>query len=397
MFPAGMRVLQVHNFYQVPGGECAVVRAEKVLLESGGHKVGRFTRDSTAINGFSWAKKARMLAGIPNNCAIGGGVQAAIRRFRPDVAHVHNVFPMLSPAVYTALHRAGVPVVQTHHNFRVLCPNGLFFTDGRVCESCLNSLSACIRKKCIKGSRILSGLYARAIFRGWRRRVFTRDIALHIALNPFFAQKLARGGIPESAIRVCGNFVSTFADRAAGKEGYFLYLGRLSPEKGLLTLLEAARRVHASVKVAGTGPMEKEIRRYIADNHLGRVELLGFVKGERKSELVRKSLAVVIPSEWYENFPISAVEAQALGTPVIASRIGGLPEIVAHGKTGYLFQPGNTAELTGLLERMGAAPDLVRQMSVQSLQRAKALFSPETHLQRLLEIYEEAVQRTQSP
>lgn len=387
-----MRILQVHNFYQIPGGECAVVRAENALLASAGHQVSLFARDSSTIGDLNAAGKLWMLIRIPWNRSVIDDLHKAIHRFRPDVVHVHNVFPLLSPAVYDAFYSAGVPVVQTHHNFRVLCANGLFFVNGRLCEECLEDSKACIKHKCVRGSRILSGLYARAIGLGWRRRAFTRSITLHVALNPFFADKLVDGGIPENAIRVCGNYISSFSEKVFNKEDYFLYLGRLSPEKGLFTLIEATRQVRTKMKIAGTGPMERELRNYIESHNLNHVELLGFVSGKRKVELIGKSLALVMPSEWYENFPIAAVEAQALGTPILASEIGGLPAVVDNGETGYLFRPGHASELADLMNRLNNTPDLVRRLSAQALQTAKVRFSPENHLRCLLEIYAEAIQ-----
>ena len=385
-----MKILQIHNFYQVPGGECAVVRAEKALLEAAGHAVCQFARDSTSIDGLSLYGKIAMLRRIPQNPSVDKEVLSTVNQFHPDVAHVHNIFPLLSPSVYAALRKAGVPVVQTHHNFRVLCPNGLFFNHGRICEACLESLTACCKNRCVKGSRILSALYARAIYRGWQAGAFSSDITMHIALNPFFKAKLTNGGVPPEAIRVCGNFVSSFSDQTAVKENYFLFLGRLSTEKGLFTLLQASRQTMATIKIAGTGPLYTEIARFIEQHGLKNVELLGFVDGDRKIDLIRKSIAVVIPSQWYENFPIAGVEAQAQGTPVLASRIGGMPSVVAHGESGYLFEPGNEGELAGLLNKLAGSPELVRQLSDQSLQRAKSLFTPEIHCRRLLEIYAEA-------
>lgn len=387
-----MKILQIHNYYQVPGGECAVVGAERELLESDGHTVCQFTRESADINRYDAAGKIKMLVRIPWNRVAAESLTRTIRRFRPDVAHIHNLYPLLSPSVFDALERERVPAVQTHHNFRFFCPNGLFFINGRICDACTKSYFACVRHRCIKDNHLLSALYALAVYQGWRRGVFAGKIARHIALNPFFAERLARSGIPNSTIRICGNYITAFAERDSEKEDYFLYLGRLSPEKGLFTLLESAKTVAAKVKIAGTGPLEQEMRRFIRIHQLRNVEVLGYVEGERKSELLRRCIALVVPSECYENFPISVVEAQAEGTAVLASRIGGLPTVVSDEETGYLFEPGNAEELARLMNKMAERPDLVETLSCQSLERAKALFTPESHLEQLLQIYAEAVQ-----
>ena len=208
-----MRILQVHNFYQVPGGECAVVNAEKILLKKAGFEVTQFVKDNQEIDKLAFWGKATMLTRIPYNKKVYGELVSFVKKLKPDVAHIHNIFPLFSPAVYAALNHAGIPVVQTHHNFRMLCPNGLFFCGGKICENCGLDFKASYKKKCVRGNKIFSYLYAKAISKGWETGSFVNHITLHIALNRFFANKLIRSGIPNENIRICGNFVINFADK----------------------------------------------------------------------------------------------------------------------------------------------------------------------------------------
>lgn len=196
-------------------------------------------------------------------------------------------------------------------------------------------------------------LYAAAVAWGWHNGAFLSCIDRYIALNSFAFAKLVAAGIPKEKIRICGNFVSNFAEAPAVKRHYALYLGRLVSEKGLSTLLAAARSVpELPLKIAGTGPLEGGLRRAVAEPGMGHTELIGHVAGEAKQCLITEALCTVVPSEWYENFPLSVVESLSLGTPVIASQIGGLPDLVEHGHTGLLFPASDTEALAECLRRV---------------------------------------------
>lgn len=393
---AHMKILQVHNFYRTRGGECRVVEAEKRLLESHGHTVVQFVADSTSLDHMTLSQKASTFLQIPYNFQIARGLHNYVSEHKPDLAHVHNVFPMLSPAVYLALKRNHIPVVQTIHNFRFLCPNGLFYVNGSVCEACQEKgYWAAVRNRCMHGSMATSALYAAAIAWGWRSGAFGSCIDRFIVLNKFTAGKLIAAGVPEEQIRICGNFVSDFAEAPAAKQRYVLYLGRLSSEKGLSTLLAAARSVpELPLKIAGTGPLEVDLRRIVGEPGMNHVEIVGYVTGEAKRRLIAKALCTVVPSECYENFPLSGVESLALGTPVIASRIGGLPDLVEHGHTGLLFPPGDTGALAECLHRMSLRASDTCEMALNALVTARERFSPQRHLEQLLEIYSDAVRAT---
>jgi glycosyltransferase involved in cell wall biosynthesis len=386
-----MKILQVHNFYKIPGGECSVVRAEKTLMESHGHQVAQFVRHSGDIEKRSILNNTASFLQIPYNLQSAQALTKFILHSRPDVAHVHNVFPLLSLSIYEALSRHHIPVVQTVHNFRFLCPNGQFFTHGQVCERCqIHGFTSAIKYKCMRNSTLISMQYAAALALAWRSGNLPNNIGRFVALNQFVADKLVKGGIPADRVRICGNFVCSIDDAPLPKHRYILYLGRLSPEKGLKTLLKAMETVpNLLLKIAGNGPMEEELQAIIKSNPALNVELTGHVSGTHKRQLIREALCTVAPSEWYENFPISVLESLAAGTPVIASCIGGLPEMISDGITGLLFPPGDAAQLAEKISSLANRPEQAERMATNAIQEARERFGPETHYQKLLAVYQE--------
>lgn len=388
-----VRILQVHNFYKISGGECGVVEAERRLLEKNGDTVLQFAADSREINRMSLPKQGLAYLQIPWNLGVAQRLVNFVRKHEPDIVHVHNVFPLLSPSVYHALLRSNVPVVQTVHNYRFFCPSGLFYLNGGVCQACQEkSYWQAVRNRCMHGSIVTSALYAAAIAWGWGSGIFESCIDRYIVLNGFTARKFAEAGVPQEKIRICGNFVSDFAEAPTVKKRYALYLGRLSAEKGLTTLLAAARSVpELPLMIAGTGPLEVDLRRVIQEPGMEHIELIGYVAGEAKRRLIAEAVCTVLPSEWHENFPLSVVESLALGTPVIASRMGGLPELIEDGRTGLLFQAGDVLALAECLRRMGHMVSDTSEMAARAMFTARKRFSPQRHLDQLLEIYIDAV------
>lgn len=387
-----MRILQVHNYYQTPGGECRVVDDERSLLSDHGEDVYLFAKQSKAIDSFSLWRRARMLQQVPDNREIVRELTSLVQKVKPDVAHVHNVFPMISVGVYEALHSLGVPVVQTVHNYRFLCPNGTFYVDGAVCEDCsTENFTPCVRKKCMRGSRIVSHYYARAISHGWITKSFSTAVTRFLALNQFTADRLQHAGITNDKISICPNFVTVPDEAAEHKEPFALYLGRLSQEKGLWTLLKSVATLPEGMQVviAGTGPLESELRRYVDICLQGRVLFAGYVSGREKFDLIRRAACVVVPSEWYENCPISVLEALACGTAVVASSIGGLPELVCEGKSGFLFEPGSENQLTSAMNKYIQYPELAVEHGAAARLIARKYFDAEVHYRKLKDIYED--------
>ena len=388
-----MKVLQVHNFYRTPGGECSVVNAERALLKHYGHEVVPYYRDSRDIDKLGMLAKVHTLLRVPCNKKVEKDLVSTVHDERPDVAHVHNIFPMLTAAVYKALKSCSVPVVQTVHNFRFLCPNGQFYVHNHICEACQErGYFSAVKNRCMQDSFLVSSVYAIAIARAWKSGVLPNNIDRFITLNKFFARRLIDAGVPSSRIQILGNYVSEISESIYPKQNYVLYLGRLSREKGLRTLLDAWERIDGAVlKIAGRGPLKAEIETIA--NRIGRekVQVLGHVAGDAKRDLIKSAICLVVPSEWYENFPISIVESMAYGTPVVASQIGGLPDLVKHGVTGLLFEPGNSAELKAVLRTLISDSSLVSRLAESALSAAKESLGSQRHYNGLIDIYHQAI------
>ena len=388
-----MRILQIHNYYQTFGGECHVVDSERNLLEKHGHVVHQFSKHSKDIHTYPIYKKIKSYLDIPSNKTTLTELNKCIQEFKPDVAHVHNVFPLISTSAYSALKSKNVPVVQTIHNFRFLCPNGIFFTHGHICEECQKySWYKSILNKCMRNNYLTSFLYASAISRAWKNDIIPGGIDQFIALTDFTKQKLIRAGIPENRISICGNYVQKIADKICEKENYILYFGRLSQEKGIFTLLDAMRSLpDIQLKVAGSGPQEAQIIAKIQKNKLNNVELIGFIQGQKKLDLISKATGTIVPSQCYDNFPTSVIESMSLGTTVIASKIGGLPHMIKNGVTGILFEPGNPDSLATSIQKLVSDPATINIMSQQALEVAHRQFSTDKHFTQLMDIYEKSI------
>lgn len=392
-----MKILLVHNFYQQSGGERVAVEAQKKLMRERGHEVITYERESAEIQGYSLWQNVELLPNTVISRRTHSDVRALVATERPDIAHVHNVFPLISPAVYIALKNAGVPIVQTIHNYRMVCPNGLLYTRNEICERCKegNTLHA-IRWKCCRQSYVTSAVYALAV--GLHRRLRTfQMIDRFIALNEFTAQKLVEGMVTSSdKISIIANFLPPPIPVPAiskSRDPYILYLGRLSPEKGILILIDALAQMSGlGLKIAGTGPQISRLRELMVDLRLHKVELLGRTVGRHKWRLLSHALATVIPSVWYENLPFTALESFAVATPVVASKLGGLPYVVDEGKTGLLFEPGDGEDLRRRLSWLVAHPNEAAAMGRRGRTILESRFSPEAHYRKLMQVYAEAMQ-----
>ena len=392
-----MRILFVHNFYQQFGGEDSVANSERRLLEARGEKVLFWTRHNDEIKAYSLSQKLSFFRETISSPRTTTDIIEAVTRFKPDVAFVHNVYPLISPSLYPALNSLGVPVVQVLHDFRPFCSNGWFYIDGKICERCKfgNHLPGIVHR-CYKDSYLLSTLYSATL--GLNRRAGLLDkIDAYICLTGFFKEKILEVGIPEAKIHLRPNFIDApplDANPSQQGNGYALYLGRLSNEKGIRTLIRAFEKLpDVNLKIVGTGPLEPEVREYVRAKALRNIEFLGFKSGEEKWQLIRKSQFGVVPSEWYENFPIVALEYFAAAKPVIASRIGGLPYVVEDGQTGYLFDPGNVEDLVATVTRLRNDPAAAANMGCLGRKLAETRYGPEASYNTLVNIFNKVLGR----
>jgi len=384
-----MRVLIVHGAYQQFGGEDAVVRAERELLERHGDEVLLYSRDNDETKTFSTFQKAAFFPQTVYSYKTSGEIADAVHGFKPDVAFVHNVYPLLSPSVYHKLHSLGVPAVQVLHNFRPFCPNGFYYTQGQICEACKggNYLNA-IRKRCYKDSYVFSGLYALTL--GSNRLAGMIDkVSGFICLTEFFKIKMQEAGVPDSKLFVRPNFV--YAPKLSGASDagkYALFMGRLSPEKGCWTLVHAFERLpQVPLKILGTGPLEQELKDYVSKKGIGNIQFLGFKSGDEKWQLLRNALCLVVPSEWYENFPVTVLEAFMAAKPVVASRMGGLPYIVEDGQSGLLFESGKVDQLAQQVQRLADDPAGAVRMGARGRTLSETKYGPDQGYSNLMNIF----------
>jgi glycosyltransferase involved in cell wall biosynthesis len=387
-----MRILSVHNFYQQPGGEDAVFAAEAALLAGHGHQVRQYTRSNAEIGpkaglataiGTVWSREA---------CE---DLRAAVHFGRPEVCHIHNFFPLVSPAVYRAVRGEGARVVQTLHNYRLLCPGASLFRDGRVCESCLGKWMPWrgVEHACYRDSRLASGSVAAMLALHHALGTWQEEVDCYIALTEFARRKFIEGGLPEDRIVVKPNFVDPDPGVGDGGGGFVLFAGRLAVEKDAATLIRAAARLggRIQVKIAGDGP-ERE-RLVEMARGLGHVEFLGRQPAPEVRSLMKQAALLVVPSAWFEGFPMVIAEAFATGLPVVASRLGALAEIVADGRTGRLFEAGDDEELAAVIERLLADANALGEMRRQARAEYEARYTAERNYGQLMAIYDRVTWR----
>lgn len=382
------RVVQVHTRYRQPGGEDQVVAAEKRLMEEAGIDVRQVLFDNAELReSRSAAGDLRLAASAIWSRAAERRVRAAVAAHRPQVMHVHNTFAAASPSVYAAASAHGVPVVQTLHNYRLVCPAATAFRDGHACRDCVGrSLPwPAVAHACVRGSRTQSAVASATIAVHRALGTFGRRISAYVALTSFQRQLMVDGGLPAERIRVIPNFLEPDPGAGSGPRAGVLYVGRLAEEKGVAALLHAAALEPGIVRIAGGGPLAPMVERATAGGH---IEYLGPLDASSVFDQMGRAAALVVPSIWFEGFPVVVVEAYATGTPVIASRIGSLAEIVEDGVTGLLVEPGDG---TGLANRVRWAvdhPEEMRQMGANARRRYETRFRGASHLAALLDTYQ---------
>ena len=379
------RILIAHNRYQIRGGEDTVVDGEATALARAGCQVETVFVENDTIRG----PVSRLRTAVETARAPGGiaHVLRAVRDFRPDLVHVHNTFPLISPAVHAAIRAAGPATVQTLHNYRMMCAGGQLLRDGRPCEDCIEATPYnAARHGCYRGSRLGSLAVARMIDHHRRSGTWARDVDIVIALTAFARDRFVRAGIPAERIVVKPNGLADPGPVVEAGRGGFLFVGRLSPEKGLSVLAAAAARAALRVDVVGEGPMRDAV--VAAAPWL---TARGAMPSSAVQALIARADALVVPSLWYEGLPMVIVEAFAAGTPVIASRIGALAELVADGETGLLVEPGDPADLARALAHLAADPAATRRMGRAARAVYERRWSEPVTTASLLSVYDTAL------
>ncbi|MFF0560517.1 glycosyltransferase [Streptomyces sp. NPDC004266] len=392
-----MHVLVVHNRYSSaqPSGENRVVDEEVALLRAAGHRVDLFERRSDEIAGRSLLGKAAVPLLVPWNPAVRTELAARLRADRPDVVHVHNVFPLLSPAVLAACADAGVPVVATLHNYTQVCPPGTLHRDGRPCTECVGSTAAlpAVRHGCYRNSRLAT--VPLAVSLTVNRRRWWSGVERFFCISAAQRDILVRSGMPAERLAVKHNFVPDPGTCRTGTGEHLLFLGRLAEPKGVRLLMTAWDELAADggagvpLVLAGAGPLEREVAAWAE----GRddVRYVGLYDPEECRRAVARSVAVVAPSMARETFGLVVAEAMAAGVPAVAAGHGAFVELVDEGVTGLLHRPGEASSLADRLRRITAAPARNREMGLAARRRYERHFSPAVGLERLLEEYRTAI------
>jgi glycosyltransferase involved in cell wall biosynthesis len=391
-----MKVLMIHNRYQQPGGEDEVFLAEASLLESYAHRVVRYSTHNDRV-----AEMNRLaLAGNTLwNSSTYQELRALIRQERPRVAHFHNIFPLISPAGYYAAKAEGVPVIQTLHNYRLLCPNAQFFRDGRVCEDCMGKVIPWpgVVHKCYRGSRAASAVVTAMLATHRASHTWTEMVDMYVVLTEFARRKFIEGGLPARKLTIKPNFVYPDPGPGEGRGGYALFVGRLSPEKGIGTLLAAWERLKEQIplKVVGDGPLAELVAS--AASRYPYLEYLGYRSAEEVHGLLKEASVLIFPSEWYETFGRVAAEAFATATPVIAADIGAVAELVEHGRTGLRFRPGDPEDLAAQVGWFLSHPEEHSRLRSEARAEFEAKYTAERNYQTLMKIYESTLEREEAP
>jgi glycosyltransferase involved in cell wall biosynthesis len=389
-----MRVLHVHNFYQLPGGEDQSFAATGALLENHGHEVIRFTLCNDAIGDIGRVAAARMAVW---NGSVHKELRRLIRTTLPDVVHFENTFPLVSPAAYYACHAEHVPVVQTLRNFRMVCPSGLLFRAGRICEDCVGRWVPWpgVVHGCYRGSRLGSAVVAAMITTHRALRTWHQQVDAYVALNRFVRDKMIEAGLAEDKVHINPNFLTADPGVGRGEGNYALFAGRLSPEKGIGTLLAAWRELACELplKILGDGPEAEQVAAAAARHP--QIEWLGWRSVEEVLALTGAAKLVVVPSVCYESFNRTQLEAFAKGTPVVASGQGSMQAIVDHGRTGLLFTPNDPDDLIRQVRWLLDNPAAYARMRLGAREEFETYYTGQASHQRLMRIYRAAREHLQ--
>lgn len=389
-----MKILLCHNHYQQPGGEDQSFAAEAALLERYGHEVVRYAVHNHSINGMS---QLAVAAKTLWNRSTSADIRAIIRRERPAVMHCTNTFPLISPSAYYAARAEGVAVVQSLRNYRLMCPNALFMRDDRACEDCLGKLFAWpgVVHRCYRGSRAGSAVVASLSTVHRLAGTWSRAVDLYFTLTNFAREKFVAAGLPADRIRIKPNFVDPDPGVGAGTGNFAVFVGRLSAEKGVETLLAAWEQLEVpfGLKIIGDGPLAPLVS--AAAERDSRIEWLGRKALPETLEVIGDAACLLVPSICYETFGRTIVEGFAKGTPAIVSRHGAVRELVDEGRTGVCFRPGDAGDLAEAVSTfLAPATDRARMRDAARAEYLKS-YTAEPNYRMLREIYDEAIELRQ--
>jgi glycosyltransferase involved in cell wall biosynthesis len=381
-------VLILHNAYQFPGGEERAVAADQKLLAENGHTSRLYQREYAEVAKRGRLGRARLGVEVFWSRGAYRDVRREIRRWRPDVAHLHNVFPLISPSAYAACRAEGVPIVQTLHNYRLVCPAATLLRQGAPCELCVGRVPwPAVRYECYRGSRaqslaMASALASHSWIGTWNR------VDAYIALTDFAQRIFVRGGLPAERIFVRPNAVERVGSTRYSGPHSAIFVGRLSQEKGVSLLIDAWRHLRdVPLTIVGDGPLLADVRGRVAAESLEQVEVTGPLSHPETLDRLRRAGMLVFPSIWYEGLPYAILEALAAAIPVIAARLGAQAEIVTDGLNGLLFEPSDALGLAAAVRKLVSSAPLAQELSRGAAEVFVERYSPERSYARLLDVY----------
>lgn len=372
-----LSVLVIHNCYQQPGGEDAVVRAEVEQLLRRGHRVIQYKRNNAEIAGYGLLRKAPLGFNTIWNARTYAALSKLIRRERPDVAHVHNFFPLVSPAAHHACKAAGVPVLQTLHNYRLVCPSATRFSQGERCNGSSQSWARCMRIGCYHHSKLHTAAVTAMLAAHRAAGTWQRCVDAYFVPSEFCRQSFAATGLPANKLNVKPNFLAQDPGPRTTAGDYALFVGRLSPEKGVVEMVRAwAQLPEIPLLIAGDGPLRPAMER-ARGGRKDHIKLLRQLTSDAVIAYLKGARFLLFPSRWHEPFGMVLLEAAACGVPVIGSRIGAVPELVIDGETGLLFDPDNLDELVQHARWAWTHPAEMEQMGLAARQLYLQKFTPD--------------------
>jgi len=386
-----MKILVAHNFYQRRGGEDAVCQSEITLLRKAGHIVIEYLLHNDEIHVYSLSKKASLGWRTSWSKRANRELRKILARESPDVAHFHNTFPLISPSAYYACRASGVPVVQTLHNYRLLCPGGNLFRDGHICEECVShSLLYSIAHGCYRGSRIATAAVAGMLTVHGLSRTWEKQIDLFLVCTEFARRKFIDAGFDGERIRVKPNFIAPDPGVRLSGGSAALYIGRLSEEKGPQLLPQAWSKLAALIplEIAGDGPLRAALEADCARLGIHSVHFAGWLGAQAAMDQLRAAKFLIVPSMCYEGFPMAIAEAYACGVPVIAAGHGGLAEIVRDGCTGLHFAAGDADDLAAKVEWAWTHPHEMEMMGRAAREEFETKYEAGAALEYLESAYE---------
>lgn len=401
-----MKILAANKFYYLKGGAERHFFNLNEMLKERGHKIIPFAMQDkrnipSPYEKYFVSNVNLEKAGFSVNDTKAAGriiysfearrkINNLIDKYKPDIAHVHNIYHQISPSILTAIKKRGIPVVMTVHDFKLMCPIYIFYTQGKVCERCKKyRYYNCILRRCAKNSYLASKLNATEMYIHRLLKIYKNNIDAYISPSKFVKNKLVEYGFDQSKIFVLPHFVK-YESIAPNYEtgGYILYFGRLSKEKGVKNLILAMKKIkNKNLKIAGSGPQEKKLKNIAKQEGLKNIEFLGYLSGDKLKNIIQNSLFTVLPSVSYESFGMTVLESYMHGKPVVASNSGALPEIVWEGETGYIFNSENLDDLSRKLILMFKSDENIQKMGARGRKIVERVFPSEKYYHQIQKIY----------